>query len=260
MRPVELIHSAGSRLFPGEIMALFKSQLATSVSGSVGGTTYAHNKSGMYMRARSIPVQPNSAAQLAVRSALTALVNAWKNTLTAAERAAWELYAQNVSITNPLGDQINNSGQNWYIGANTPRLQANTKLTAGLSRVDAGPTTFDRGEFTTPTAPYGEAGGLLVSGFAGDAFAAEDGAAMFVYQGAPQDSSVNFFKGPFRLVGIGLGDSGTPITTITISAATLTSLGYTVTQGQNVWTAVAVSRADGRLSTRRIIGPSAVGA
>lgn len=240
-------------------MALFKSQMATSASGSIGGITYSRNRSGMYMRARAVPVQPNSSAQLQVRNALTDLVTAWKETLTAAQRAAWELYAQNVPVVNPLGDSVNNSGQNWYIGANTPRLQAIAKLSATIARVDPGPTIFDRGAFTTPTITYDESTGLGVTYTTADAFNSEDEAAMFIYQGAPQDAGVNFFKGPYRLVGIIEGDSSTPPSSPKlVGAATLTSLGYTVTTGQKVWTAVAVSRADGRLSTRRVIGPVTV--
>lgn len=239
-------------------MALFKSQVLTQASGSVGGVTYGHNKSGMYMRARTVPVQPNSSAQLQVRDALTNLVTAWKETLTPAERAAWELYAQNVPVTNPLGDSVKNSGQNWYIGANTPRLQAIAKLSATITRVDPGPTTFDRGDFANPAAQYSEATGMILTLDGTDAWENEDGAAMLAYIGAPQDPSVSFFKGPFRLVGLAEGDSVTPPTTIAVSAANLTALGYTITEGQSVWVAVAVTRADGRLSTRRVIGPITV--
>ena len=242
-------------------MALFKSQIATQISGSVGGTTYAHNKGGMYMRARSVPTQPNSGNQTQVRNALTEVVNAWKNTLTSAQRAAWNLYAQNVPVVNKLGDSVTNSGQNWYIAANIPVIQANTKLGLTLPRRDDAPTIFDRGDFTTPDATYGQAAGLSLAFTSGDDWANEDDAAMFMYQGAPQDDSVDFFKGPFRLVGAIEGDGTTaPTSPDTVDAATLTSLGYTVTQGQRVWTAIAVSRADGRLSTRRIIGPDDVAA
>jgi len=239
-------------------MALMKSQVATQISGSVGGVTYAHNKSGMYMRARSIPVQPDSAAQLQVRSALTALVNAWINDLTAANRAAWNLYAQNVSVTNPLGDQINNSGQNWYIGCNSVRLQGVAKLSTGLTRIDAGPTTYNRGDFTTPVVVLSVASGVVLSGFSGDDWAAEDDAGMNVFLGAPQDATRNFYKGPFRMIDVALGDSGTPITSNTTTTANAATRGYQLVAGQRVWVAVSVTRADGRLSSRRIIGPTTV--
>jgi len=242
-------------------MALMKSQLATQLSGSIGGTTFGHNKGGMYMRARSIPTQPNSGNQLEVRAAFTELVNAWKSSLTATQRAAWNLYAQNVSVVNRLGDSVNNSGQNWYIAANVPVLQANAKLGLSLPRRDNAPTIFNRGDFTTPVPTPTETSGLSVAFTDTDDWANEDDAALFIYEGAPQDDSVEFFKGPFRLVGAVEGDGTTaPTSPEAITAATLTSLGYTITQNQNVWTAFAVSRADGRLSSRRVVGPDAVGA
>ena len=39
---------------------LFKSAAFTQASGSVGGLTFAHNRGGMYTRARSIPVNPKT--------------------------------------------------------------------------------------------------------------------------------------------------------------------------------------------------------
>jgi len=237
-------------------MALFKSQLATSVSGSVGGTTYAHNKSGMYMRARSVPVQPNSAAQVAVRAALTDLVNRWIDTLTPAERNGWNTYAQNVPVTNPLGDSINNSGQNWFIGCNTPRLQAVSKLSSSLARIDTPPSIYNRGDFTTPTYTIDAVSGISLTFTTGDDWVGEDGAAMFIYMGAPQNVGRNFYKGPYRLIAEIAGDSVTPPTSPkAISAATCASLGYAIPSSNRFWIAVAVTRADGRLSSRRIIGP-----
>ena len=39
-------------------------------SGSIGGATWSHNSSGAYIRARSIPVNPNTDRQNAVRVAV----------------------------------------------------------------------------------------------------------------------------------------------------------------------------------------------
>jgi len=239
-------------------MALFKSQMATQISGSVGGITYTRTRSGMVQRARAVPVQPNSAAQVEVRAALTDLVTRWIDTLTPAERAAWKLYGLNVPVTNPLGDSIQNSGQNWYVGCNTPRRQAETKLSVNTPRVDAAPTIFDRGEFSTPTVTaISAASGIAMAFTNGDEWANEDEAALLVYMGQPKNPSRNFFKGPWRLVGSVEGDGSTPPTSpVVISAATCASLGYTIAAANNIWIAVAVTRADGRLSSRRIIGPT----
>lgn len=241
-------------------MALFKSQLVTQASGSVGGTTYAHTSSGLYMRARSIPVNPNSGNQLQVRAALTALVTRWTSVLTAAQRAAWDLWAANTPYTNPLGDSFNISGQNAYIGANVPRQQAIDKLSLGIALVDAAPTVFDRGDFTTPVPTWSEASGLSAAYTNTDDWAGEAESALLVYQGRPANPSRNFFKGPWRLVGAVEGDPTPPTSPLTVSAANLTTLGYTITEGQNDWLAAVVVRADGRYSSRRLVGPTAVGA
>jgi len=242
-------------------MALFKSQLVTQASGSVGGTTYSHTGSGLYMRARSIPVNPNSGYQLQVRSSLTELVMKWLDTLTAAQRNAWNLWAKNTPFTNALGDSFSISGQNAYIGANTGRLQAIAKLTATIARVDDAPTVFDRGDFTTPVPVFSEATGLVTSFTTGDDWVSEDEAAMLIFEGRPHNPSRNFFKGPFRLVDIIEGDSGSPPTSPkTTSAANIASRGYVFAEGQNCWAKYVVVRADGRYSSGRVVGPIAAAA
>ena len=86
---------------------LIKSQLITQASGSIGGLVGSHNAGGMYFRARTIPVNPGSAAQIAVRNIVAQLTAAWTADLTAAQRTAWQTYADNVPTTNRLGDSIN---------------------------------------------------------------------------------------------------------------------------------------------------------
>jgi len=241
---------------------LFKSQLVTQVSGSVGGTTYSHNKSGMYQRARAIPVNPNTSRQVNVRSALTALVTAWSSVLTAAQRSAWNLYAANVPVTNPLGDAVLRSGQQWYIGCNTPRLQVNTNIgTAVLPRVDDAPTTFDRGDFTTPVPTWSEASGLSAAYTNTDDWASEPDSALLFYEGCPVNASRNFFKGPFRLLlGIAAGNATPPTSPYTRTPAELAAEGFAITEGQAIMLKCVVTRADGRLSTPRLIGLNTVGA
>lgn len=239
-------------------MALFKSHLVTQMSGSVAGTTYAHTKSGLYQRARSIPVNPNSGNQLEVRAAMTSLVAAWTEILTAAQRTAWDLYAANVPVVNTLGDSFNLSGQNWYIAANVPRLQAISKLAATIARIDDAPTIFDRGDFTTPTFVADEVTGIDVTYTNSDAWAAAVENVLLVYQGRPQNPSRNFFKGPWRLIGQVEGAVVPPTPPLNISAATLASLGFVISDAQREWLAFAVSRSDGRLSTRRLVGPETV--
>lgn len=229
---------------------LFKSQVYSQVSGSIGGITYAHNKGGMYARARSLPVNPNSPQQVLIRTSMTLLVNAWQNVLTSAQRSAWEVYGTNVPKVGPLGDPLQLSGQQWYIAANVPRLQAT------LGRVDAAPTVFNRGEQDNTLAFTASAATQLVTVVFDDnlEWAGETGAAMLVYISRPQNPSINFFKGPFRFAAALLGSTATPL-----ASPQTVAVPFPVVAGQRLFVAVSITRADGRLTTRSSF-PSAVGA
>ncbi len=69
-------------------MALIK-PIHGEMSGSIGGNTYAHNKGGQYVRQRTIPTQPNSQRQVAIRSYMSMAIDAWLNVLDANGRALW---------------------------------------------------------------------------------------------------------------------------------------------------------------------------
>jgi len=221
-------------------MALFKSGIITQGSGSIGGTTLSHNRGGMYMRARTIPVNPDTSFQNVVRAQLANLVNRWANTLTSVQRDAWNTYALNTPLTGPLGDPRNVGGIGMYIRGNVPRA------VAGLPLVDAGPTIFDTGGFTPVTAPTAtDASDLLGFAYtAADAWANEDDAAMLIFGSRPQNPGINYFTGPYRYAAKIDGDSITPPT----SPASETNP-FVFAAGQRVFFRVAVSRADGRLST-----------
>jgi hypothetical protein len=92
------------------------------VSGSVGCETYSHNRFGTYTRLRSIPVQPNTAAQLLRRAVLSARSSAW-GALLAANRKSWAVWAQNNPMVDKLGDKRILSGHMAYVQCNT-RLEA----------------------------------------------------------------------------------------------------------------------------------------
>lgn len=237
---------------------LFKSEVLTAASGSIGGVTYSHNRAGLYRRARSIPVNPTTGFQEQVRAEFTGLVNNWTTVLTPTQRAAWNLYGSNVPVPNAFGDAITLSGQNWYIAANTPRMQAATKLAPGqgTTLINNAPVIFDRGDFTTPGFTADVSSGLIIAFNELDPWATQIGAQMYIYQSRPQNASINFYKGPWRLVGqvVG-GDTPAPTSPLTISPVSVALQGYPFAVGQNIWLEVSVSRSDGRLSTRRKLGP-----
>jgi hypothetical protein len=86
-------------------------------SGSIGNVTNSRGRSGQIQRRRSIPTNPNSAAQSAARSRLTTQAAAWRG-LTDAQRAAWNAFAASFTVTNALGASINLTGMQCFVKVN----------------------------------------------------------------------------------------------------------------------------------------------
>lgn len=213
--------------------------LGTDLSGSVGGITASHNRGGAYFRNRAIPVNPNTVFQQAVRGFLATLTSLWNNTLTAVQRAAWDLYALNVPLLDPLGNPRNVGGLGMYIRSNVPRLQV------GLARVDDGPTIFNLGDFSNPTFDTFVAAveTFNVNFTVADTWVSEDGAAMLISSSRSTNPTINFFKGPYRTVAPILGDSGAPPASPVVTLAA-----FDIAVGNRTFIQIRVSRADGRLT------------
>lgn len=209
------------------------------LSGSIGNQTYAHNRYGAYVRAKSTPVNPQSTRQSAVRNIFAQLTQAWQTVLSAEQRTAWEAYGANVACTDRLGNTIYLSGLNHYVRSNV------AILSAGLTRVDDGPTTYALPD-TDPTFAVAadQSTGKLTVTFDDTADWCDiDGAAMVVHAGRAVAPSINFYKSPFRSAGAILGASVSPPT----SGSTLTAP-YTISTGNKIFAFARIVLADGRLS------------
>lgn len=103
--------------FTTEHSAIFQSSIFSEIRGSIGGTTYARNKSGLYARNRSIPVNPNTVNQSIVRSRLSGIAQQFSN-LTAPQVAAWNQFAQGYPAKNKLGDTYTPTGKQVYMLCN----------------------------------------------------------------------------------------------------------------------------------------------
>lgn len=98
-------------------MAIIKSSLLSEIRGSVGGTTYARNKAGLYARNRSKPVNPNTVNQSLVRSQFG--INSFNfGALTVDQVAAWNQFAQGYPAVNRVGDTYTPSGRQMYMLCN----------------------------------------------------------------------------------------------------------------------------------------------
>jgi hypothetical protein len=217
----------------------FKPLIGDQMSGSMGGVVASHNRGGTYFRQRAIPTNPGSIYQSAVRGFLSQLTSLWYTTLTAAQRTAWEAYAENVPFLDRLGEPRNIGGLGAYVSSNVPRLQA------ALPRVDDGPVIYNRGDFTAPAIASITAPSALSLTFeTGDDWVGEDDAALLVYCSPGKNASINYYKGPYRFADTVLGDSVSPPS----SPAAIT-IPFVLAADQKGFIQVRVSRADGRLSS-----------
>lgn len=211
----------------------------TQMAGSIGGTTYARNRYGNYSRARTKPVNPNTARQVAVRGYMSTLTTRWSNTLTAPQRTAWDLYAANVVMTNRLGETMHLSGYNHYIRSNMWRLDL------GQAVVDAGPVVFELPAADGSIVVSGSEGTQLVTLTFDDGldWCSEDDAGLMILEGAPQNAQRNFFGGPYRGRSAKMGNTAAP----TVSPLDYTAI-HVISEGQRVWVQFRILRADGRIS------------
>jgi len=164
----------------------------TSISGSIGGVTGSHNKGGQYLRARTVPVNPNSLAQQRARSDFTTAITGW-SALTDAQRGTWNTFAGEQSWTNGLGDAIQLSGQQAYIACNSKLLGA------GLAVVVVPPVPN-----TMPAMPVFTATGVLANSPQLDlTFTSPAGPSTsrwMIQAGRKCGPGVTAYKGPWRII------------------------------------------------------------
>jgi len=227
---------------------LIKSQVITQMSGSLGGLTGSHNRGGMYLRARSLPTNPNTTRQQNARAALTNAVNRWTSVLTTGARNAWANYANNTPLIGPLGDAITLTGQQMYIRSQQVLAMANLQLSAALTDLVAFAGGNNLGDFTPVSVAHDTGQDAALTFDNTDDWANEDGSVMLIQSGRDTlNASVNYYKGPWQLRGIIAGDSVTPPASpysFTASA--------TWQEEQRLYFRVRVLRADGRLSSPQI--------
>ncbi len=222
---------------------LFKSQVYTQASGSIGGLTYSHNRGGLYTRARSIPTNPNSTEQQTVRAAFGSLSQRWTQTITQAQRDAWENYAALTPVTNRLGDELILSGQQMYVRCNTVRVQG------GIAEVDDGPLIPGNAAFGV-TSGTDSIGDYALHYDDTDDWLDQTGAGMMIQTSRNLSQSINYFKGPFRFHSIVLGDDSTPPTTP--EGLTVNAFGKVFQAGLRTYVRARCFLADGRISAEQI--------
>jgi hypothetical protein len=232
-------------------------------SGSFGGLTFSHNKGGAYCRRRTVPTDPASTYQTTVRAAMSALAQRWVNTLTPAQRAAWDLYAQNVSWIDTLGQTIQLSGINHYIRANSPRVIADSYDAAydnfgALAVIDIAPSVYDLGLAPSVVSEVVNHGGgpPVTVEVAVTIDPPQAGAIEYFFLSPPVNPSISFWKGPYLLIAATvLGGGGLSSAPLTDTDAPYVFRYPLPVEDQAVFYALRIQQPDGRLSGMVRRGP-----
>ncbi len=74
---------------------LIMNVLSDGLSGKAGSAVFVRTKNGVYLRSRTVPKNPNTASQSAVRRHFGKAVSVWRG-LTPAQANAWRSYAQKI--------------------------------------------------------------------------------------------------------------------------------------------------------------------
>lgn len=209
------------------------------MSGSIAGNTFARNRYGNYVRARTKPINPKSVRQDDIRNAIGQLTARWGQVLTAGNRAAWALYASSVAMKNKLGEVVFLSGFNHFIRSNVIRAAF------GLGIINDGPTIFElpvKDNTLAFTASEATQQFSITFDNAAD-WADETGAHLITFQGKPQNPQRNFFAGPWRKAGVVFGADGVPP-----ASPFVLGTQFAIAEGQHQWIYCRVQREDGRIS------------
>lgn len=215
----------------------FASGMITMASGSMGGLTASHNRYGKYFREKVVPVNPNTVRQTSVRNSLATLAIRWKQTLTEAQRSAWNTYAINTPVTDKMGASQTITGLNWYVACNSLRLLA------GLAVVDAGPTEFGLAQLSAVSAAVTGSDDTAAVTFSNtDQWATEVGGALLVFGSVGKSPSISYFNGPYRYANKIAGAVSPPTSPQDVVLAD------NVAEGQRVFLRAIAVQADGRIS------------
>jgi hypothetical protein len=216
----------------------YQSQVIAAGSGSIGGCTYSRNRSGQYIRRRAMPVNPGAPLAGIMTAFFAELVDRWTTVLTTIQRNAWNTYAANVVKSGFGGGSFYWTGQNTFISMNAFRMQN------GLAVTNTAPVIFADAvlSVTFVSALSAATDNFDINFVNTDLWATAVGGILGVYASAPQNPSINFFKGPYRLAGTVLGAVVPPVPPQTFASP------YPLAVGQKVFFQVRASNADARIS------------
>jgi hypothetical protein len=190
--------------------------------GKIGGHVMSKNRAGSYLRTKVTPVNPATASQTTVRTALGTLSVAWRG-LLAAQRLQWNAAVSQFAGTDIFGDIRNPSGQNLYVKLNANLANVNT---AAIS-VPPLPIAVPSVTTLTPTQAHDGATSIAYAPTPVPA-----GFSMVIEATAPLSPGKSFVKSEFRKIAVVAAASETPFVA---TSAYATKFGGPGLAGQKVF-------------------------
>lgn len=110
-------------------------QGVSKMSGRLGGSVYANNRGGAYVRNWVKPINPRTNYQENQRALVSDASSAWRN-LTTSQQDAWSTLSSTHPIVDRLGNSILRSGHQAYVGVNVLRTLASDAATPSATPGD----------------------------------------------------------------------------------------------------------------------------
>lgn len=189
---------------------LFEGVLITKLSGKLDGLVASHNRGGAYFRTAVVPVDPHTDAQVVMRDGMSWVYTAW-NAMDQTTRDRWEAYALRHPLTNRIGHTHTISGYAYWTRWALPRWQATEGPLAG-GEVGEGPPLYDdAGALQSVSVTWHTSNTVIRIAWLDNPFQSEDHDYLMLHLATPRAPTINWFRGPFRLLGGIAGDPDSPI-------------------------------------------------
>ena len=173
-------------------MKVLLGAIAAEGRGQLGGVVGSRNRYGAYLRNNTSPVNPNTVPQQEQRSAFAIASRYWRDTLTAAQRDAWDQYAAMTPIVDVFGLKQTLPGNTLFCAFNS------TMVRRGVAILAAAPVTPGQAPMTLITLTGTTAAGIQVTAVTPDNAAGDINVIQRCV--APVSQARNFFNGPFTYV------------------------------------------------------------
>lgn len=196
--------------------------LVTDGRGKLGGQVLSRNRAGAYIRTKVTPVNPQTSAQLVVRSRFTGLSQGWRG-ITQDQRNAWNVSVSDYQTTDIFGDLKNPTGFNLYQRLN------NNLLNIGESEINVPPLPDAVQAIVLASIAAAAGADTLALTYTPviDAFTK-----VKVFATAPQSPGKSFVKSEFRQIDVMAAADVTPFSIETEYKAVFGSVGA---EGQKIF-------------------------